>query len=324
MAFVLRSNVYRNISKIRTVRPSSVSHVGYNPVKLDQRSVVRSFASSRDSKQPPPPPPNPAKKAEPPKQTQTTAPKSSQSQQQPQSQQQQQPPKKSPETATSISTSGLKIARTREELLRNVGLRTVEGSYAKLLYQTAEKRKEVDIATADVSKIVRQLPKDPKLERLLLDPTVSKVDRAAGIAKLEGQFSKLVVQFLLHIVTTKKYSKTALILKKYMEIVETLRGDITVTVTLAKESKPQEIDWLKRKFSQSLKPVGQLKLALKVDPLILGGVKVDIGGEYFLDASLQTELDKMHQQMISTVDSFYGHKLAQLAQLRGDNSLIYE
>jgi len=318
MAFVVRSNVYRNISKIRTVRPSSLSFVGYTPVKLDHRLnfARRSFASSKDSKQPPPPP-NPAKKPEPPKQTQTTAPpppKSSQSQ----------PPKKSSEdVATSTSTSGIRIARTRDELIRNVGIRTVEGSYANLLYQTAEKRKEVDIATADVTKLLKQLPKEPKLERLLLDPTVTKVDRAAGIAKLEGQYSKLVVQFLLHIVTTKKYSKTVLILKKYLELVESLRGDITVTVTMAKESKAPEIDWLKRKFSQALKPVGQLKLAVKVDPLILGGVKVDIGGEYFLDASLQTELDKMHQQMISTVDSFYGHKLAKLAQLR-DNSLIYE
>jgi len=181
----------------------------------------------------------------------------------------------------------------------------------------------VEVVTADVNKILKQLKTDPKLERILLDPTISKADRESGISKLEGQLSKTVVKFLLHVVTTKKYSKTVQILKKYIEVVNAIRGDLTVTVTVSKPSKPVEIEWMKRKFTQALKPVGQLKLDLKVDPLILGGVKIDVGGEYYLDASLQTELDKMHKQMISTVDSFYGHKLAQLAQLR-DHAIIYE
>jgi F-type H+-transporting ATPase subunit delta len=173
--------------------------------------------------------------------------------------------------------------------------------YIKAAFQVARDEAELDDWQLKLEQLA-QIFKDPELKDLPHNPRVNqeKLKTIMGAVLDELDASASQRRFVELLIREKKLSLMPWIHKGFLQERKkadaALKGELPVEVTIisAKELTPQQLGnlkgTLKKKFNTSAEP------ELKVDPDLIGGIKLIIGDRIY-DQSIKGQLDRMRRHL---------------------------
>ena len=141
----------------------------------------------------------------------------------------------------------------------------------------------------DMVKILGLLEEIEPLEDYLVSPRVDATTKKNFLKKIfENQISSFSLNFLLLLIDRRRINILSPIVEKYLELrnneCNEVKFEMTSVVPLNVEQETNLIKELK-----SLSAANEVKLTIKQDPSILGGLLVQSGSQ-FIDLSINGEL----------------------------------
>ena len=169
----------------------------------------------------------------------------------------------------------------------NVGER-----YAQALFDLASDENRIAAVEADLKSLKAALAESRDLRLLVASPKFSSDEKGAALTAIarKAQLDVTTVKFLGLLAANGRASVLPSVIAAFQALAAKARGAVSAQVTTA----------LPLTATQSKGVAAALRLALgkdpeietRVDPAILGGIKVQVGSRLF-DASLKSKLDSL-------------------------------
>ncbi|XUY26520.1 F0F1 ATP synthase subunit delta [Agrobacterium sp. rho-8.1] len=172
------------------------------------------------------------------------------------------------------------------------GTSGVAERYASSLFELALEAGVVDSVGADLDKFQGLLDESADLKRLVASPVFSAKEQSSAISAIaeKAGITGLTANFLKVVASNRRLFAVPGMVVAYRDIAAAHRGEITAEVTSAHAlDEAQETE-----LKAALKSVTgkDVKVALTVDPSILGGLIVKVGSRQ-TDTSLRTKLSTL-------------------------------
>ena len=172
----------------------------------------------------------------------------------------------------------------------------LSGRYATALYDLANDASALDIVADDLRQLNQMMVSFDELKRMIRSPIISRADQSSALRKILEKFgaSTLTVNFVGVLASNRRLFVLPDIIKDYLKILSTRRGEMTAYVSTAKALSEDQ----RTKLVSGLQKLveGKVSLNLTVDPNLLGGLVVKIGSR-MVDTSLQTKLQQLKLAM---------------------------
>ncbi|GLE11662.1 hypothetical protein PINS_up024211 [Pythium insidiosum] len=164
--------------------------------------------------------------------------------------------------------------------------------YAKRALEAVEK---------ELLAIEETINKEPNFASFLKDPTIARSSKKEDISKVmeQGKFSKPVAGLFEVLAENGRLPDTLGVIGSYKQLMGAYRGEVKAKVTSADPLTKAQLDQVKKALGARIQKGEVLLLETDVDPEILGGLKVQIGN-YFIDLSLATKIDKINNLLQNT------------------------
>lgn len=171
--------------------------------------------------------------------------------------------------------------------LSNVGSR-----YAQALFDLANDQKQVAAVEADLNSLRTALAESKDLRTLLGSPTFSAEDKAKGLAGIaaKAKFNPTTGKFLGLLAANGRAAVLPAAIEAFAKLSAAARGAVFAEVTTALPLDAAQAKGVAAALRQSLGK--DPEITTRVDPAILGGIKVKVGSRLF-DASLRSKLDSL-------------------------------
>jgi F-type H+-transporting ATPase subunit delta len=168
----------------------------------------------------------------------------------------------------------------------------VGGRYAQALFELAETQGVLPAVEADLKGFVALLADSPELRRSLASPVFSAEDKGKVLAALavKGKTHALTKKFIGLLGKNARASALPAVAVAFERLAAEKRGAIAAEVTTALPMNAAQQKGLSAALRQALGK--DPELTIRVDPAILGGLKVKVGSRLF-DASLKSRLDQL-------------------------------
>lgn len=172
----------------------------------------------------------------------------------------------------------------------------VAGRYATALFELARDANAVDAVKADLDRFGALIAESSDLQRLVRSPVFTSEEQEkavaaildkAGIGGLAGNFFKTVA-------ANRRLFAVETIIRAFAALVAAYRGEVVADVTVAQPLSDAHAATLKQALDAMTGK--DVKLAVEVDPSLLGGLKVKLGSK-LVDASLKTKLNSIRYAM---------------------------
>lgn len=153
-------------------------------------------------------------------------------------------------------------------------------------------------APADSCVCLQQLLKDPKVSLAVLNPYIKRSIKVKSLASITAKekFSPLTANLMNLLAENGRLSNTQAVISAFSTIMSVHRGEVPCTVTTASPLDEAVLSELKTVLKSFLGQGQILKLEVKTDPSIMGGMIVRIGEKY-VDMSAKTKIQKLSQAM---------------------------
>ncbi len=168
----------------------------------------------------------------------------------------------------------------------------VGARYARALFDLAVETDALEAVDSDLKDLKAMIGASVDLRLLLVSPAISAEDKAKGLdaiaarAKLDATTRK----FLGLLAANRRVSALAAIIEAFARLVEARRGVVSAQVVTAIPMSAAQSASLATTLRNALGKDPQIET--RVDPAILGGVKVRVGSRLY-DASLKSKLDSL-------------------------------
>lgn len=167
--------------------------------------------------------------------------------------------------------------------------------YAQALFELASERAVLEAVEADLEKVVTTIEKEPDLRKTLHHPLISVPEKTRLVEAVFGaDLSGLALNFLRFVVRKKREAVLAAILDEYRRLVHAARGITDAQVVLAAPADEGRLAALREALERSTGR--RVRLAVTVDPALLGGMVVQIGDRR-IDGSLRGRLARLRQEI---------------------------
>ena len=166
----------------------------------------------------------------------------------------------------------------------NVGAR-----YAQALFDLASDQKQVAAIEADLNALKAAIAESKDLRTLLASPTFGAEDKAKGLVGVgaKAQFNITTLKFLGLLASNGRAAALPEVIDAYARLSAAARGAVSAEVTTAVALTAAQAKGVQAALRQSLGK--DPEITTRVDPAILGGIKVKVGSRLF-DASLKSKL----------------------------------
>ena len=174
----------------------------------------------------------------------------------------------------------------------SIVLSKVAEPYAEAFLDLAKSNNSLKETTNDINIVSQFLANSSDLKKFLGNPLVTK-DAKKNVVKdiLGEQISESTLKFLLLLVDRGRIEVLEQIAQKFLELSykqESIEiAKVTSSIQLSAEQQ--------QKIAEKLKAITgakQIKLALKVDPELIGGFTIEVGSK-MIDTSIRGQLNKM-------------------------------
>jgi F-type H+-transporting ATPase subunit delta len=171
--------------------------------------------------------------------------------------------------------------------LSNVGSR-----YARALFDLASEQKQVPAVEADLKSLKTALRDSHDLRMLVGSPAFGAEDKGKGLAAIAeaAKFNATTKKFLGLLAANGRMSSLASVIAGYEALSAKARGAVSAQVTTALPLSAAQAKGVAAALRQALGKDPEIET--RVDPAILGGIKVQVGSRLF-DASLKSKLDSL-------------------------------
>ena len=132
------------------------------------------------------------------------------------------------------------------------------------------------------------LIKDPTISQDILTEIVSKISESS---KLENLFKN----FLIFLVSKRRFFYIEKILKNFSEICSEKRGELKAEIKSAKNLTKSEINKITEELSSNFN--SKIKLNYKHDESLIGGLVVQVGST-MIDTSIKNKLQQIENRMV--------------------------
>jgi F-type H+-transporting ATPase subunit delta len=177
------------------------------------------------------------------------------------------------------------------------GVSGMAGRYALALFALGEETGATDKIAADLASFQELAAASADLQRFIKSPVFSAEEQMraldailaqAGITGIAANFLKLV--------TAKRRLFAILAMIRDFNLLNDARKGITrASVTIAEPLKPEHAEALRSALSD-VAGGGEVEVAIKVEPSIIGGLIVKLGSR-MVDSSLKTKLNSIGVRM---------------------------
>jgi F-type H+-transporting ATPase subunit delta len=174
----------------------------------------------------------------------------------------------------------------------SIVLSKVAEPYAEAFLELAKSNNSLKETTNDVNIVSQFLANSSDLKKFLGNPLVTK-DAKKNVVKdiLGEQISESTLKFLLLLVDRGRIEVLEQIAQKFLELSykqESIEiAKVTSSIKLSAEQQQQIAEKLK-----AITGAKQIKLALKVDPELIGGFTIEVGSK-MIDTSIRGQLRKI-------------------------------
>ena len=168
----------------------------------------------------------------------------------------------------------------------------VGARYAQALFELAVEGNALESVEADLKGLTELLRQSPDLRRLLASPRFSAEDKGKGLAAIAERagVQPLTTKFLGLLAANRRTNALAEIIGAFQRLAAARRGLVSAQVTTAIPLTDSQTAALKSALRQAIGKDPEIEA--RVDPAILGGVKVRVGSRLY-DASLKSRLDSL-------------------------------
>ena len=166
------------------------------------------------------------------------------------------------------------------------------GRYAQALFDLASDEKRVAAVEADLKSLKTALADSHDLRVLVRSPAFSAEDKAKGLTAIavKAKFNPTTRKFLGLLAANGRASSLASVITGYEDLSAKARGAVSAQVTTAVPLSAAQAKGVAAALRQTLGKDPEIQT--RVDPAILGGIKVQVGSRLF-DASLKSKLDSL-------------------------------
>jgi F-type H+-transporting ATPase subunit delta len=174
----------------------------------------------------------------------------------------------------------------------SVAVSKIAQPYAEALLELANSNKSLKETTNDINIVSQFLANSSDLKKFLGNPLISREAKRNVLKDVLGeQIDAKTLKFLLLLVDRGRISFLGDVAKKFLELSykkESIEiAKITSSVQLSADQQKSLAEKLKK-----ITGAKQIKLALKVDPILIGGFTVEIGSK-LIDSSLRGQLKQI-------------------------------
>jgi F-type H+-transporting ATPase subunit delta len=164
--------------------------------------------------------------------------------------------------------------------------------YAQSLFELTIEGGQLSKVESDLKALKAMYADSADLRRLVASPAFSAQDKAKGLAAIAAKagFQPLTRKFLGLVATNGRAGDLMGAITAFAEMSAKHRGVVTAEVTSATDLTAAQLKGVQAALAQALGKTPEL--STRVDPSILGGVKVRVGSRLF-DASLRSKLDSL-------------------------------
>jgi F-type H+-transporting ATPase subunit delta len=168
----------------------------------------------------------------------------------------------------------------------------VGAPYAQALFDLANDEKQVAAIEADLNSLKKALADSRELRVLIASPTFSAEDKAKGLVGVgaSGKFNMTTLKFLGLLASNGRAAALPAVITAFAQLSAAARGAVSAEVTTAVALTAAQAKGVASALRQSLGK--DPEITTRVDPAILGGIKVKVGSRLF-DASLKSKLDSL-------------------------------
>jgi F-type H+-transporting ATPase subunit delta len=174
-------------------------------------------------------------------------------------------------------------------------LSTIARPYAQALFEVACER-DLEASSAALTSLAA-VASDAQMRAAFSDPHLSD-DSVLGLLKgvVGGQLPDDVDNFVTMLVTNGRVSLLPEIATQFMQLKNTHQGTADAEIVSAFPMDQAQIDDLVASLSRRFGT--RLAATVRVDPSLIGGVRVTVGDEV-LDSSVRTRLDQMRVALVA-------------------------
>jgi F-type H+-transporting ATPase subunit delta len=168
----------------------------------------------------------------------------------------------------------------------------VGARYAQALFDLAVEARSLESVEADLEQLAGLVRESADLRSLLASPRFTAEDKAKGLAAVasRAQLGELTGKFLGLLSANRRTGALGEIIVAFRRLAAARRGLVSAQVVTAIPLTDAQTGALKSALRQALGKDPQIEA--RVDPAILGGIKVRVGSRLY-DASLKSRLDSL-------------------------------
>jgi len=164
--------------------------------------------------------------------------------------------------------------------------------YAQALFDLATDEKRVAAIEADLKSLKTALAQSHDLRVLVGSPAFGADEKGRGLAAIadKAKFNATTKKFLGLLAANGRVNALPAVISGYEALSAKARGAVSAEVTTAVALTAAQAKGVAAALRQALGKDPEIET--RVDPAILGGIKVQVGSRLF-DASLKSKLDSL-------------------------------
>ena len=162
--------------------------------------------------------------------------------------------------------------------------------YSDVMFELAEETGQLEAVLEDLHEVSKILLKESEFLTLLISPKVKEKEKVGMIRRVfNGRVAPLTMDFLSVLARRNRMSFIQGITGRYEDLYDSIRNRKRIVVTFAKEPTTEQIAKLKEDLKDAIS--AEVKLTIKVEPEILGGIIIR-KGDTMIDNSVKNILDR--------------------------------
>ena len=178
----------------------------------------------------------------------------------------------------------------------NLFSNTSSQRYSLALFELSNENKSLDVIEEQSLSILKLIRVNKEFDNLIKDPTGNQEDLISIINKFSDAFkiNILLKNFMIFLIKKRRFFYLEKILKSFIDVCSTKRGEIIAEIKSAKELSDKEIDILTDDLTQNFK--SKIKINYKYDKSLIGGLIIKVNS-IMIDTSIKNKLQQIENKM---------------------------
>jgi len=171
------------------------------------------------------------------------------------------------------------------------------GRYAQALFALSQEAGTTDKIAADLAAFRALINESADLQRFVKSPVFSAEAQVKALDAIlqTAEISGIAANFIKLVAAKRRLFAIAEMIRDFDVLNDARKGVTRAQVTVAETLKPEHVEALRNALAE-ISGGGNVEVAIKVDPAIIGGLIVQLGSR-MVDSSLKTKLNSIRTRM---------------------------